>query len=180
VSRKKLKGKARKKAAKTEAAAAGERDLALSLPTQIRRPRECTHGWDVTEYPVDHDCHKFIEEVVRIFDECNNVPEGTVGLAVDKALSFTRDIFPDVWNNSACLEWISSAFVTLGTDAIINKAFFLCAAAMGFSEHLNQYGTESPYTSILDCGTQKPFIQFKRKAFLAWMVALMRVLPGRK
>eukprot|EP00985_Skeletonema_marinoi_P027876 scaffold23502_cov117-Skeletonema_marinoi.AAC.4 len=139
VSRKKLKGKARKKAANTEAAAAGGRDLALSFSTQIRRrPWECTHGWDLTEYPTDHDCNKFIDEVVRIFAECE-VSEGIAGLAVDKALSFTRDIFPDVWNDSACLEWISSAFVTIGTIAIINGDVFICATAMGFSESLNQH-----------------------------------------
>mmetsp|Transcript_15598 Transcript_15598/g.23131 ORF Transcript_15598/g.23131 Transcript_15598/m.23131 type:complete len:262 (+) Transcript_15598:57-842(+) len=145
VSRKKLKGKARK-AAKAESAA-GVRDVELSLYMSKRLRLRltgdtgggCTHGWNHTKYPDDHDCNKFIGGVFRIFVESTKSGD-TAGLAVSEAVSFTRDKFPNVWSDSASLEWIAAAFISLGTFTNITEGdVFLCAAAMGFSESLKQH-----------------------------------------
>eukprot|EP00984_Skeletonema_dohrnii_P027098 scaffold16545_cov86-Skeletonema_dohrnii-CCMP3373.AAC.4 len=134
VLRKKLKGEARK-AAKAEAAAAREFELALK---RLRLTGGCTHGWDPTKYPADHDCNKFIGDVLRVFKESSK-SRGVAGFAVGEAVSFTRDIFPDVWSDSASLEWIAAAFISLGTYARIHGEVYLCATAMGFSESLKQH-----------------------------------------
>ena len=145
MSRKKLKGKARK-AAKAEAAA-GERDVALSLHLSKQlglfltgnNGNGCTHGWDPAEYPADHDCNKFIGEVLRVFNEYKK-SGGAAGFALDEAVLFTEDIFPYVWSDSASLEWIAAAFISLGTYTSIRQGdVFLCATAMGFAELLKQH-----------------------------------------
>mmetsp|Transcript_15487 Transcript_15487/g.23428 ORF Transcript_15487/g.23428 Transcript_15487/m.23428 type:complete len:262 (-) Transcript_15487:33-818(-) len=145
VSRKKLKGKARK-AVKAEAAAGG-RDVALSLYLSKQlglfltgnNGNGCTHGWDPNKYPADHDCNKFIGGVFRTFVE--STKSGfTAGFVVNEAVSFTHAIFPDVWSDSASLEWIAAAFISLGTFTSIHTGdVFLCGAAMGFSESLKQH-----------------------------------------
>ena len=67
VSRKKLKGKARK-AAKAEAAKGPLFPLLHQL--RLRKTNNnvgCTHGWDdPSEYPPDHDCNKMLEAVLDI------------------------------------------------------------------------------------------------------------------
>ena len=134
VSRKKLKGKARKEAkAKKEE----EHDCgAAFFPKQLRTKKECTHGWDPTEFPADHDCQKYIETAVGIFDASD-----TVGEALNAAVGATKEKYPDVWRDSASMEWIAAAFISFGTEEVLirNKDRFYLAAAITFSEFLKQH-----------------------------------------
>ena len=75
---------------------------------------ECTHGWDPSEFPADHDCHKFIETALEAFRCSGHAVE-----AVAAAVGATAEKFPDVWGDSASMEWIAAAFISIGTEAAI-------------------------------------------------------------
>ena len=86
---------------------------------------------------------------------------------------------------------------TTGYDVQHTEAEWAQMLSLQQSFILRQGGTESPYSSILEgedraglfvcagCGAPLPLFNSKEKLggrlmLLAWMVALMRVLPGRK
>ena len=99
VSRKKAKGQARKKAAKTEAARGPLFSFLQQLRLRKTNNNGCTHGWDPTEFPADHDCQKYIETAVGIFDASD-----TVGEALIAAVKATAEKYPAVCGDSASLE----------------------------------------------------------------------------
>ena len=63
-----------------------------------------------------------------------------VGEALIAAVKATSEKYPAVCGDSASMEWIAAAFVSIGTEVLIrNKDRFYLAAAIGFSEYLKQH-----------------------------------------
>ena len=144
VSRKKAKGKARKQAATKATVARGP---LFSLLHQLRlRPHViyeecCTHGWDPTEYPDDHDhCNQFLEASLQIIHQAKSAGE-----AVNTSIAITEEKYPQVWEDPTSLEWIASALVCMGVELTmpdIKNNKYLCTAVIAFSEYLHQSASE--------------------------------------
>ena len=137
VSRKKAKGKARRAAKKNEVDAARDPAFLLKQVRLLQTKKECTHGWDPSEFPADHDCQKFIETAVKAFDPS----EDNSGKVVNAAVRATKEKYPDVWRDSiASMEWLVAAFISIASEGIIrNKDSSYCAIVITFSEFLKQH-----------------------------------------
>lgn len=96
-------------------------------------PFPCTHGWDHSKYTsVEHECNKLIERALGLFQNGGNL------WAIVEDHLYTE--YPNVWNNSVSLEWIAAAFISIGTELILqqgtnNSNNYWCI----FSEFLTQY-----------------------------------------
>jgi len=138
--KKKMKGKARK-AAKVDAAGASSAPVARvvsSIPAYVSSlipSLSCTHGWNHSEYAHEHDCHKFIEAAL----------EGAKNSSQESLICRTIGNYPNVWNDSVSLDWIASAFTTIGTELVLQYAtndpyHYLCITkAISYSEYLTQH-----------------------------------------
>eukprot|EP00984_Skeletonema_dohrnii_P012311 scaffold4982_cov92-Skeletonema_dohrnii-CCMP3373.AAC.2 len=116
VSRKKARGKARKAAAKARA----EKEFAAFMSFSLAKFKKssCTHGWNHDEYRDSHDCHNFLESVLDVF--CRS--ESTVFIFDDAAEKAALQYkYPEIWKDPTKLEWIASAFVSIGVEAIIHE-----------------------------------------------------------
>ena len=98
VSRKKLKGQARKAKAKEKA-----RGPLFALLKQLRSSSKstssitvCLHGWP-NEYPAE-DCNKFIEVVLDVITKAT-----IAGTACADAIDATQNL--EVWDHRVQLEW---------------------------------------------------------------------------
>lgn len=147
VSRKKLKGQARKAKAKEK-----KRGPLFVLLKQLKSSSVsvCTHGWSHTEYPVNHDCHNFIEAVLNVVTRAS-----VAGDACSDAIDTTVHTFPELWKDPASMEWISSALISLGTDILLaeddERGVFDCSTAIGLSEHIKQHLACNVYESQPFC-----------------------------
>ena len=100
VSRKKLKGQARKAKAKEKA-----RGPLFALLKQLRSSSKsstssitlCLHGWEEPNEPAE-DCNKFIEVVLDVITKAT-----IAGTACADAIDNTQDL--EVWNHKNQLEW---------------------------------------------------------------------------
>ena len=100
VSRKKLKGQARKAKAKEKA-----RGPLFALLKQLRSSSKsstssiivCLHGWEVNECPAE-DCNKFIEIVLDVITKAT-----VAGTACADAIDTTQNL--EVWDHRNQLEW---------------------------------------------------------------------------
>ncbi|KAK1744340.1 hypothetical protein QTG54_004873 [Skeletonema marinoi] len=134
VSRKKAKGKARKAAAKAKAGEEFAAFKPFSL-TQFKKS-SCTHGWIHDEYADNHDCHKFIESVLEAFGRTKSISD--IFDTAEKAA--LQHKYPEIWKDPAKLEWIASAFVSIGVEAIIREGDkYLYAYSVAYSEWIHQY-----------------------------------------
>ena len=119
MSRKKAKGKARK-AAKAKAEAVEESAASFSLAWLKKSP--CKHGWNHDEYDDRHDCCKFVEDIFELFYEKKRVfyekkrERIHFGTVCDAALD--KEKYPEIMNDPAKLQWISSLFVSIGTESL--------------------------------------------------------------
>ena len=136
VSRKKAKGKARRAAKKNEVDAARDPAFLLKQVRLLQTKKECTHGWDPSEFPADHDCQKFIETALEVFDASDNS-----GDAVNAAIDATREKYPAVWRDSASMEWLVAAFISIASEGIIRNTLTSSygAIVITFSEFLKQH-----------------------------------------
>eukprot|EP00984_Skeletonema_dohrnii_P003631 scaffold1230_cov97-Skeletonema_dohrnii-CCMP3373.AAC.7 len=139
VSRKKAKGKARK-AAKVKANAKVDEYAAFNpfSLTQFKKST-CTHGWNPAEYPDNHDCYKLIEDVIKALRRPKTVHD-TFHAAKDAAF----EKYPDIWADPTQLEWIASAFVSIGVEVLVqgdnnDGRGFLMVSSATFSEWIHQY-----------------------------------------
>eukprot|EP00984_Skeletonema_dohrnii_P003637 scaffold1230_cov97-Skeletonema_dohrnii-CCMP3373.AAC.13 len=129
VSRKKT--KRRKKAKGKAAKAAAFKPFSL---TQFKKST-CTHGWDNTEYSNNHECYKFIEAAIKAFRRTN-----CISYILKAANDATFEKYPEIWKDPTKLEWIASAFVSIGVEAIIREGDkFLCVSSVAYSEWIHQY-----------------------------------------
>ena len=145
VSRKKLKGKARKAKAKEKArgplfALLKQLRLRSTNNTSIGGPIEqitmCTHGW-TNEFPAEHDCHKFIEVVLDVITKAT-----VAGTACSDAIDKTSNLFGNVWDHTDCLEWIHKALISIGSSILLaedDREVFDCSVVMGLCEHIHQH-----------------------------------------
>ena len=112
VSRKKAKGKARKEA---KVKANVEECAALKPFSSLQfNKSSCTHGWTHDEYAENHDCHKF---VVAVFEEFRRTK--TVSDTFHAANDATLEKYPEIWKDPTILEWIASAFVSIGVEVLV-------------------------------------------------------------
>ena len=96
-------------------------------------PAPCTHGWDHSKYTsgAEHECNKFIERALELFQNESNI--------WGKIEEDYKE-YPKVWTDTVSLEWIATAFISIGTELILQQDSnesnnYLCA----FSELLRQY-----------------------------------------
>jgi len=177
--KKKMKGKARKAAkvdaagaspapvarvvssipAANDEAARGPLLSLLSQPQlRLRMPNyvsslitsfSCTHGWNHSEYAYEHDCHKFIEAALEVFQEsliCRTIGSSLsdrIEMSFEKTGHILVENCPKIWNDSVSLDWIASAFITIGTELVLQDAtndsyHYLCINAIAYSECLRQ------------------------------------------
>jgi hypothetical protein len=123
----KAKGKAR-------IAAKAKEERAAFKPFSLKQFKNssCTHGWNHYGYHDSHDCHKFIETTVEVFRMSRDH-------VVLRAKVVTSEKYPEIWKNPAQLEWIASAFVSIGIEATLGREYVLCLPCIGFSEYLKQH-----------------------------------------
>lgn len=69
--------------------------------------KECTHGWYPSEFPADHDCQKFIVIALVAFHCLVDGEPHASGEAVDALVDVMQEKFPDVWEDSASVEWLA-------------------------------------------------------------------------
>eukprot|EP00985_Skeletonema_marinoi_P035422 scaffold46498_cov219-Skeletonema_marinoi.AAC.1 len=134
VSRKKAKGKARKAAAKARA----EEEFAALLRFSLAKFKQssCTHGWNHAEYPDRHDCYNFKWSVLDVFRRTKSISD--IFDAAEKAA--LQHKYPEIWKDPAKLEWIASAFVSIGVEAIIRECDkYLYAYSVAYSEWIHQH-----------------------------------------
>lgn len=139
VSRKKLKGQARKAKAKERA-----RGPLFALLKQLRSSSKsstssimvCHHGWDPQEYAEAHDCHKFIEVVLDVITKAT-----VAGTACADAIDTTQNL--QVWDDRVQLEWVHKALISIGTSILIaeddDREVFDCSVVLGLCEHIRQH-----------------------------------------
>jgi len=136
VSRKKAKGKARKAAAKARA----EEEFAAFMRFSLAKFKQssCTHGWNHAEYPDRHDCHNFKWSVLDVFRRTKSISD--IFDAAEKAALQLQHKYPEIWKDPTILEWIASAFVSIGVEAIIREGDkYLYASSVAYSEWIHQY-----------------------------------------
>ena len=139
ASRKKT--KRRKKAKGKAAKAAAFKPFSL---TQFKKST-CTHGWDHTEYSDNHDCHKFIEATIEAFERTKSISD--IFDAAEKAALEHK--YPEIWKDPSKLEWIASAFVSIGVEAYsCEDEDFLCVSSAAFSEWIHQYIAHDHHKSL--------------------------------
>ncbi len=128
VSRKKARGKARKAAKKAKA----EEEYAAVAPFSLGLFKDkCTHGWNYNEYAADHDCYKLIAYLLGVFSNSNKLL-GTAGRILDK--------YPEIESDATKLEWIASAFVSIGVEAITEEYDDnICAHSVWYSDAIYQH-----------------------------------------
>mmetsp|Transcript_16104 Transcript_16104/g.27384 ORF Transcript_16104/g.27384 Transcript_16104/m.27384 type:complete len:257 (+) Transcript_16104:1072-1842(+) len=137
VSRKKLKGQARK--AKAKEKKRGPLFALLPKNSTSTSIAVCTHGWSPNEFPADHDCHKFVEAVLDVITNAT-----VAGAACSDAIDATGIQYPEVWNDQNCLEWIHQALISIGTSILLSsedddREVFDCSTTMGLCEHIQQH-----------------------------------------
>jgi len=117
VSRKKAKGKARKEAkAKAEEEYAAFRPFSL---TQFKKS-SCTHGWSHDEHPDNHNCCSLL----RMWLAFHRTKRKALTFVKQlMTLPYIWEVYPDIWKDPAKLEWVASAFVSIGVEAIILVLF---------------------------------------------------------
>ena len=113
--------------------------LSLLSQLRLRKPNNvsslstslpCTHGWNPSEYPPGHDCHKFIEAVVEMIQ--NEEPFDETFCEINRHPTL---------RNSVSINWIVSAFNAIGTELVLQGAPVSCLGleVIAHSETLNQY-----------------------------------------
>ena len=112
VSRKRALGKARRNAAAKAKAMAAEEAAAfktVSSPLEPFMDCSCTHGWNRDKYDESHECYKYIAAMVE-----HIIESGTTGVKEENR--------PQISVDDADLEWIASAFVSIGTGSVIHAS----------------------------------------------------------
>eukprot|EP00984_Skeletonema_dohrnii_P012312 scaffold4982_cov92-Skeletonema_dohrnii-CCMP3373.AAC.3 len=143
VSRKKAKGKARKEA-KVKANAKVEKCAAFKPFSFLQfNKSSCTHGWTHDEYADNHDCHKFIVTFIEATREAFRRAK-TVSDTFQAVKFATFEKYPDIWKDPTQLEWIASAFVTIGVEVLVqgdnnDGRRFLVVSSVTFSELIHQH-----------------------------------------
>ena len=145
MSRKKAKGKARK-AAKAKAEAMEESDAFKQLAHLKKLP--CTHGWNHDDYDDSHDCYKFVETVIEVFSERKR--ESIDFEMFDAACKASNEKYPEILNDPTKMEWIASAFVSIGTEAFRCKdvGSSLFVYSVYFSEWIHQHVAVALHGSV--------------------------------
>lgn len=119
----------------------------------------CTHGWDHSKYTsAEHERNKFIERALELFQHV------TIRSHLEVIFKdYLRKEYPKVWTDSVSLEWIAAAFMSIGTELIIqqdtnNYNNYLCV----FSEFMTQYVAYGAHKS-------QPLIYYARIRELGWI-----------
>lgn len=183
MSRRKKKAKGKGKGKPRRATNAKEERAAFKpFPLKQFKKSSCTHGWNHADYPGSHDCHKFIKTAVEAFRRSEHVYR-----IIEAAEDSTCEKYPEIWKDPTQLEWIASAFVSIGVEAMLGREDnevgkkFLCASSTGFSEYLRQHVVCELHKAVpalywarldelLNTNSRRP-IRYLRKVSLAraWM-----------
>jgi hypothetical protein len=147
-SRKKAQGKARK-ADKSESEKKKKEASKPPEPQQKQKPIDmsqlmhhicsCSHGFTPSEFPEEHVCKDFIRTFLDV--HANAAKYDSDKPALNVAYFVTLKRYPEVWNDSPKLEFISSYFVWRATNLIlqqeydVDKARFNAANASYFEQY---------------------------------------------